>query len=141
MGSLRGLECRVGLGRIILPTDAIALLGEYDVGTRLPLNDRVGYAIGVWDNDVVLSVALARHEPVPRRQTSGAMLNAPHSAVRWAFEIDGPVGLVDVVAVAKPGPGVSWRRTATLGDGRSVQFIDVAMMLREVQALLEPVRP
>ncbi len=138
MGSLRGLECRVGLGRIILPTESVALLGEYEVGTRLPLNDRVGYAIGVWDNDVVLSVALTRHEPAPKRQTSGAMLHAPHSAIRWAFEIDSPVGLVDVIAVAKPGPGASWRRTATLGDGRSVQLIDVAMMLRDVEALLEP---
>ena len=137
MGALRGLECRVGLGRIILPTESIALLGEYAVGTRLPLNDRIGYAIGVWDQEVVVSVSLSRHEPCSRRQTSGAMLHAPHASIRWAFEIDGPVGLVDVVAVAKPGPGASWRRTATLADGRTVQFIDIVMMLREVETQIE----
>ena len=29
---------------------------------RLPLTDRISYSVGVWDDDVVLSLSLARME-------------------------------------------------------------------------------
>jgi hypothetical protein len=128
----RGLECRVGLGRIILPTESIALLGEYVVGSRLPLNDLVNYAIGVWQDSAILSVSLSRHEPVATRTTNGALLVATRPAeIGWAFEMDEPLGLVEVVELAKPGTSIPWRRSAKLADGRTVQFIDVPLMLDE----------
>lgn len=130
---VRGLECRLGPGRIILPTESVALLGEYVVGSRLPLNDAVHYAIGVWQDTAVLSVSLSRHDPVATRTTSGALLVATRpSGIAWAFEIDEPLGLVEVIELAKPSTGVRWWRSARLADGRTMQFIDVPVMFEEM---------
>lgn len=139
--SINGLECRLGLGRVALPTDAVDLLGEYVVGARLPWNDRVGYAIGVWDGAPILSVSITPHDPEPSRTARGALLVTPGTSIRWAFEIDEPLGLVAVVDLARPSPAMPWRRTATLADGRSLQFIDVSSMLRELSSEPPRLRP
>jgi hypothetical protein len=130
---VRGLECRLGPGRIILPAESVALLGEYVVGSRLPLNDAVHYAIGVWQDAAVLSVSLTRHMPAAARTTSGALLVTTQPGdIAWAFEIDEPLGLVEVIELAKPSTGVRWRRTARLADGRTAQFIDVPAMFEDM---------
>ncbi len=134
MQLVRGLECRLGLGRIVLPTESIALLGEYSVGSRLPLNDRVNYAIGVWDDAAILSVSLSEHQPAMARTTNGALLvgrSGPND-IQWAFEMDEPVGLVEVVELAKATTAIPWRRSATLSDGRSIQYIDIARMFEDL---------
>ena len=116
-----------------MPTESIALLGEYVVGSRLPLNDALNYAIGVWQDTPIVSVSLSRHEPVAARTTNGALLVATRTTdIGWAFEMDEPLGLVEVVELAKPSTSVPWRRSAKLGDGRTVQFIDVPLMFEEV---------
>ena len=131
---VRGLECRLGLGRIVLPTESIMLLGEYVVGSRLPLNDRINYAIGVWEDAPILSVSLSRHEPSIARTTNGALLVKPGASdeIRWAFEMDEPVGLVEIAELASPTKVALWRRAARLADGRTIQFIDVPMMFAEL---------
>lgn len=131
-----GLECRLGLGRIVLPVDSIVLLGEYTVGSRLPLNDRINYAIGVWDEAAILSVSLSRHEPAVQRKTHGVLLATGErktaDTIQWAFEIDEPLGLVQVVELAKPTAAMPWRRSAKLTDGRAIQFIDIPLMFAEL---------
>jgi hypothetical protein len=128
-----GLECRVGHGRIALPTEAIDQLGEYAVGARLPFSDRLGCAIGVWGEDPILSITLTQHQPSASRTTNGALLVGGNAALRCAFEIDEPLGLVTITELAKANPTQPWRRSATLSDGRSIQFIDVDVMLQELR--------
>ena len=82
--SVTALECTVGLGRVSVPTEMIELVGDYEVGTRLPLTEHVSYAIGRWDDDVVLSIRIARPEQGPKRTTRGLILLTPGSAIRWA---------------------------------------------------------
>jgi len=126
-----GLECRLGLGRIVLPTEAVDQFGEYRVGAKLPLNDRIGYAIGVWVDAPILSISLGQHPAEPSRLTNGALLVTGVAGIRCAFEIDEPLGLVSVT-IGGATPTIPWRRTATLEDGRSVQFVDIPLLLREL---------
>ena len=84
----RGLECKLGHGRIVLPADEIDLLGEYPVGARLPVSERIDCAIGVWAGQPVLSVSLAPHEPAMSRMANGALLLVGSRGIRWALEID-----------------------------------------------------
>ena len=127
------LECRVGLGRISIAADAIDVLGEYAVGARLPLTGRLGYAVGVWEGEVVLSLSVARGEVTTARTTCGLLLAMPGGAIRWAFEIVAPIGLVEVVSVTPPQSTASpWLRTATLARGGALQFMDVRALIAAV---------
>jgi hypothetical protein len=125
----RGLECKLGHGRIVLPAEEIELLGEYPVGPRLPIGDRIEYSIGVWSGEPVLSVSLTTHEVQPSRLANGALLLVRAGGIRWALEIDQALGLVEISTIARGVTQMPWRRAATLSDQRSSQFIDVRMMV------------
>lgn len=132
-GSFAALECRVGLGRVSVATDAIDVLAEYSVGTRLPLTDRISYSIGVWEDEVVLSLSLARAESAAMRSTTGLMLATPGAAIRWAFEIVAPVGLIEIASLSKPQSAATrWLRTATLSHGGAIQFVDVRALIGDL---------
>ena len=132
--SFPALECRLGLGRVSVATDAIDILGEYPVGARLPLTQRLSYSVGVWQDDVVLSVSLSQVErTVPR--AIGLLLDMPGSAIRWAFEIGAPLGLVEIAALARPqSEATRWLRTATLIRGDAIQFVDVRTLVHDLDA-------
>jgi hypothetical protein len=131
--SFAALECRVGLGRVSVATEAIDVLAEYSVGTRLPLTDRISYSIGVWEDEVVLSLSLARAESAAMRATTGLMLATPGAAIRWAFEIAAPVGLIEIASLSKPQSAATrWLRTATLAHGGAIQFVDVRALIGDV---------
>jgi hypothetical protein len=133
--TLAALECRVGLGRMAIASDAIDVVGEYMVGTRLPLSERISYSIGVWENDIVLSMSLARIEAVTNRSTNGLLLVTPGASLRWAFEIVAPVGLVEITTLSKPqSEAMRWLRTATLSRGGSIQFVDVRALIGDLDA-------
>jgi len=130
------LECRVGLGRVSVATDAIDVLGEYAVGARLPLTDRMSYAVGVWEGEVVLSLSLTRAAGAAMRTTSGLLLAVPGAAIRWAFEIGSPIGLVEIASLAKPqSTAMRWLRTATLATGTAIQFVDVRALIGDLAAI------
>jgi hypothetical protein len=127
--AIPALECRVGLGRLAIATDAIDVLAEYEVGARLPLADRVTYALGVWDGEVVLSLSLARSDASPHK-TAGLLLVTPGAGIRWAFEIVAPVGLVEIASLARAqSQRAPWMRTATLTTGGLLQFVDVRALV------------
>jgi len=131
------LECRVGLGRVSVAADAIDVLGEYAVGARLPLTERLSYAVGVWGDDVVLSLSLAR-PAAAARATVGLLLAVPGAAIRWAFEIGAPVGLVEITALARPQSAATrWLRTATLAHGGAIQFVDLQALIGDLAALAQ----
>lgn len=130
------LECRVGLGRLSIATDAIAVLGEYSVGNRLPLTERIGYSIGVWDGEAVMSLSMTKVDPAPSRTTSGLLLVTPGTSIRWAFEIAAPLGLAEVTGLDTPqSESTRWLRTATLERGGLVQFVDVHMLIAKLGEL------
>lgn len=130
------LECRVGLGRVSVATDAIDAVGEYWVGMRLPLTGRITYSVGVWNDDVVLSLSIARVESAAKRATTGLLLATPEATIRWAFEITAPVGLVEIASLNKPQSDVTrWLRTATLSNGGSIQFVDVRALVAELDGV------
>lgn len=126
------LECRLGLGRIALPTASIDVLGEYTVGTRLPFNDRVGCAVGVWGDAPVISISLTNHEPSLSRSANAALLVTPGTPIRWAFEISEPIGMISLSSVGSTTGTIPWRRSATVNDGRTIQFIDVPLMIKHL---------
>jgi hypothetical protein len=133
--SFTALECRVGLGRVSIATEAIDAVGEYSVGTRLPLTDRVSYSVGVWGDDVVLSLSLARVERAAMRATTGLLLATPGAAIRWAFEIVAAVGLVEVASLGKPQSAATrWLRTANLARGGAIQFVDLRALIEDLDA-------
>ena len=135
--SFSALECRVGLGRMSVATDAIDMLAEYPVGARLPLTDRISYSIGVWQDDVVLSVSLAPLDGAPPgRTTTGLLLVTPGTAIRWAFEIVASVGLVEIASLNKPqSAAMRWLRTATLSHGGPIQFVDIRALIGDLDSL------
>jgi hypothetical protein len=122
---------------VSVATAAIDVLGEYSVGTRLPLTDRISYSVGVWEDDVVLSLSLARVESAASRATTGLLLATPGAAIRWAFEIVAPVGLVEIASLNKPQSAATrWLRTATLSRGGAIQFVDVRALIGDLDALV-----
>lgn len=139
--TLVALECTVGLGRVSVPTQMIELVGEYEVGTRLPFSDHVSYAVGTWDGDVILSIRIARPEVGAKRSTRGLILMTPGSSIRWAFEITNPLGLVTVASLARAQSSTKpWLRSATLERGDVVQFVDLGVLVSSLDPGFEAVR-
>ena len=131
--AMTALECRVGLGRVSVSTDAIDMLSEYSVGARLPLTDRLSYSVGVWRDEVVLSLSLSLVDGASPRPTTGLLLATPGASIRWAFEIVAPVGLVEIASLAAPqSADMPWLRTATLSRGDAIQFVDVQALIGEI---------
>jgi hypothetical protein len=121
---------------VSIATDAIDVLAEYSVGACLPLTDRISYSVGVWNDDMVLSLSLAHVESTASRVATGLMLATPGTAIRWAFEIVAPVGLVEIASINKPQSAVTrWLRTATLSRGGAIQFVDVHALIGDLDAL------
>lgn len=126
----------MGPGRVSVATDAIDVLGAYAVGPRLPMTDRISYAVGVWDGEVVMSLSLARAASAAMRMTSGLLLSVPGAQIRWVFEIGSPIGLVDIASLAKPqSTATRWLRTATLARGDAIQFVDIHALVGDLAAL------
>lgn len=139
--AMTALECRVALGRVSVSTDAIDMLSEYSVGARLPLTDRLGYSVGVWRDEVVLSLSLSLVDGASARPTTGLLLATPGAAIRWALEIVAPVGLVEISALAAPqSAAMPWLRTATLSRGDAIQFVDVQALIGEIGDVVELAR-
>jgi hypothetical protein len=133
----------------LLAADVVDVLGEYVVGARLPLTDRrdliapgqaaaagagvddLELSLGVWSEQTVLSMSVVAHAPALSRPARGVLLMTRRPGLRWAFEIDGAIGFVDVDRVSAPG-GIPWRRQATLSAGQTVPYIDVPALMREL---------
>jgi hypothetical protein len=64
------------------------------------------------------------------------LLATPGAAIRWAFEITAPVGLVEIAALNKPQSAATrWLRTATLSRGGAIQFVDVQALIGDLEPL------
>jgi hypothetical protein len=118
----------------LLAAAVVDVLGEYVVGARLPLGDHLEFSLGVWSEQVVLSISVTPHDSAPSRSTRGVLLLTGRAGLRWSFEVDAATGFVDVGQIAAGPVGTPWRRMATLLDGRTVPYIDVPALMRELAA-------
>jgi hypothetical protein len=129
-----GLECRIGQGRVIVPMTAVAQVGRYRVGGRLPASARHVAGIGAWEDRLVVSLSLVSPEPAIDREATGILLEtqAP-TPMRWALEIVAPVGIVRVSRIT---PNVqpsarrpTWLQNAVTFDDRTMLWIAVDEMI------------
>lgn len=128
------LECRIGAGRMLVPMSAVAQVGQYRVGGRLPASARHVAGIGAWEDLLVISLSLVTPAPAVDREATGILLQtAVKSPMRWALEILAPVGIVRVTKLA-PNVQVSarrpaWLQTATTSDARTMLWVAVEDMI------------
>ena len=129
-----GLECRVGQGRMIVPMAAVAQVGRYRVGGRLPASARHVAGIGAWEDQLVVSLSIVSPPQAVDREATGILLETQaRSPMRWALEIVAPVGIVKVAKIT-PNVQVSarrpaWLQNATTVDNRTMLWIAVEDMI------------
>ena len=134
-----GLECRIGQGRMIVPMAAVAQVGRYRVGGRLPASARHVAGIGAWEDRLVVSLSIVAPPAATDREATGILLaTAAQTPMRWALEIVAPVG---IVRVAKVTPNVlvserrpAWLQNATTSDARTMLWIAVDEMIAAAAA-------
>jgi len=138
-----GLECRIGHGRMIVPMMAVAQVGRYRVGGRLPGAARHVAGIGAWEGQLVVSLSLVAAPPAIDREATGILLETQRpSPMRWALEIVAPIGIVRVSKVT-PNVQVSdrrpaWLQNATTFDARMMLWIAVEDMIAAAAATPGP---
>lgn len=131
---VEGLECRIGQGRMIVPMTAVAQVGRYRVGGRLPASVRHVAGIGAWEDRIVVSLSILTPPPAADREATGILLEtAAGTPMRWALEIVAPVGIVRIARVT-PNVQVSarrpaWLQNATTVDDRTMLWIAIDEMI------------
>lgn len=129
-----GLECRIGHGRMIVPMAAVAQVGRYRVGGRLPTSARHVAGIGAWEDQLVVSMSIVSTPPALDREATGILLETQvRTPMRWALEIVAPVGIVRVARIT-PNVQVSerrpaWLQNAVTSDDRTMLWIAVEEMI------------
>jgi len=130
------LECIVNGNSILLASDAVGKIVEYEV-SPLPLARAPMAGIGVLDGAIVLSLApFSAPDTTPRRKTKGIVLRMGDGAVgTWTLEISGVVGFVDATVTAgSRSPSRPWVARATTRDARDIVWLDVADMIHAISA-------
>jgi hypothetical protein len=125
---MRWLVCLIGSTRVYVPTDAIKLISEYDVGPPPPLTSPYVAGIGVVEGALVLSIRVGFRPTSRGRQTKGILLHTGGSALGWAFEVDQALGFVseDPKEVLQSEP--PWLRRTRSGE----RFLDVKTMVDSI---------
>jgi hypothetical protein len=125
---MRWLLCLVGSTRVFVPTNAVRLIAEYEVGPPPPLTSPYLAGVGVLDKSLVLSVRVGFRPSARERSTKGILLATPSSQLSWAFEVDETVSLVgeDAKEVLQSEP--PWLRRTRTGE----RFLDVAGMVEAI---------
>jgi hypothetical protein len=125
---MRWLICIVGSTRVFVSASSVGLIAEYDVGPPPPLSSPYVAGIGVLMDALVLSIRVGFHPPACRRKTQGLLLTTATSPLRWAFEIDRSVGLVDAPPLDTVDSEPPWLRRNRHGD----RVLDVVAMVQEL---------
>ena len=135
------LECKVGLGRILVPANYVSAVGECVMGAPFATAQRVHISLAQWNDDIAVGIALTRPAVGPSRTSIAVLvdrrqLGSTKGSAPFLIEIVGAVGLVDVENVGdERAGGFSWMRTAVLNDGRTMQFVDVARLVADLGAV------
>jgi hypothetical protein len=130
------LECQVGRALVGIPRAHVGQIVEYPL-VPLPLPARYVGGVGLFQERVLVSIALV---PVPggrARSTRGVLLSGGEPGVGWVLEVASVGGFVPV-SVADPGERSAgdkvpaWILRARTSDGRHMAWLDVPTMLREL---------
>jgi chemotaxis signal transduction protein len=134
-----GLECLVGQATLVVPVEAVSQVIEYDVDPPPPLCAPWLGGLGALEGKVLVSIAL-RPDPErargPRR-TRGIRVRADGFQVVWAIEVVRVASFVRVTLnppTARPSKLPAWLVPATSVDGKSVAWLDAALMLRSLSS-------
>jgi hypothetical protein len=135
-----GLECVIGRGRFAVPLDAVVKLMELEIGPPPPLASPWVGGVAFSDNQLIMSVALARltaSKVFERRMAKWVHLSVNGVTTNWALEV---TSVANVVKAEVQNRSVligqtrlpSWVSAATLLDGRSLGWIHVPAMLQDL---------
>jgi hypothetical protein len=142
-----GLECLIGRARVAVPIDAVAQIIEYEVAPPPPLARRWVGGLGTYAEKVVLSVALVAPRPGAtqplKRTAKGVLLQSGDSELAWVLEITQVAARVKAKVVAKSvqvgqDKLPPWINSASTEDKRSIGWIDVPAMLKELSGTTDP---
>ena len=144
-----GIECVMRDGtHMLLPVGAIDQIIEYSVAP-LPLARPFVGGVGRHDDALLISITLSGAVATSaERYRTGALLVLPRgsSKLLWAVELSRALTVANVVSVGRvvdePSPNggsatqssVKWLTTAVVEDGRTLHWLDVPQLLREVGA-------
>jgi len=102
-GESRGLECEIGGRRLVLPFASVDQLIDYR-RECLPLS-RPGIAgIGIYGDEILLSLTLSGALLPPQVTTKGVLLRVSVRGVRLALEVDGAFSFVSIETVSRTHP-------------------------------------
>jgi chemotaxis signal transduction protein len=129
-----GLECVVAQERLVIPSAAVQQIIEYEVSSLPLASDQIG-GFGVHAGQVVISLRLCGWGPPARgcRRAKGVLLAVADRSSRWVVEVSEVVAFVDAAPESKR-KSHRWSSSAVTRDGRSVSWLDVEAMLRELVA-------
>ena len=135
----RGLECFVGKARVAIPVERVEQIIEYERFPPPPLARRWVGGLALYQGRVMLSVSLvsATEPSVGPRTARGVVLGVPDSEVGWILEV-GSVGAFVQAALAtrrtvpETSKLPSWVSAGRTPDAKSIGWIDVAAMVREL---------
>ena len=138
---VRGLECLIGTMHIGIPAESVKKIAEYEVVSPVPLARSGVFGLGVFDEKVIISVALAavdshRVEAACRRGTRGVFLHVPQSTVEWVIEVTSVMGFVQTNGTPKhpERAATPWIFDAMTEDGRAIGWVDVHGLLADLAA-------
>lgn len=121
---MRWLTCLVGSTRVFIPTAAIKLIVEYDVGPPPPLASPYLAGLGLLEERLALSVRVGFRPTVRTRRTKGILFLASTETEEWAFEVDSVLGFAaDEPSDLLPSEP-AWLARTRLGD----RYLDVEAM-------------
>ena len=140
-----GLECRVGRAPIAIPVASVAQIIEYQT-SPLPLTRRWVTGMGLHDGRLVLTIGLVPERagaPAGPRPAKAILLHLPGSEVGWALEITEVLLFVRATSIEQARSGLGrpdlppWIGRITTEDGRSIGWIEVPAMIRDLTAVEE----
>jgi hypothetical protein len=125
---MRWLICIVGSTRVFVSASSVGLIAEYEVGPPPPLTSPYVAGIGILMDALVVSIRVGLRPNASRRKTQGLLLACAASPLRWAFEIDRSVGLVDSPPTDTLDSEPPWLRRNRSGE----RVLDVAAMVQSI---------
>jgi hypothetical protein len=135
------LECHVGRALVGIARAHVGQVVEYPL-VPVPLPARYVGGVGLWQERVLVSIALSPVAGARARSTRGVLLSIPDAAPDapgWVLEVGSVGGFVPVTLLGgserAPGDKVPpWMVRARTPDGKVMAWLDVPRMVRELAA-------
>lgn len=137
-----GLLCNITRVQFGVPLEFVDKLVEYDVVPAPPMAVPWVGGVGVFNNQVVLSITiLRRKDPPPIRQTKGVLLKLAGAGCVWAIEVDSVASLVDATVsdrAVRVGEAKlpAWITSASAG-GQAIGWFNIEKLVETFNSAAE----